>query len=228
VSFWQLLRDVNSGKSVLRSLEDRALARQVRLRGVSVDLGGGASGYLNRFERDGPITRVVVDLRHGAMPHVVADFERGLPFATGSLDTVLLHNVLEHVFGPEALIEEVRRTLKPGGRVYFSVPFIMPLHQFAGDATYGDYRRFSGAALARMFSRFDDVSVTALEVGPFTAAAHMALYAVPIRVIRALLVALALPLDETYARLRTRRDPRTRMAFVLGYVGSAAKESIAP
>jgi SAM-dependent methyltransferase len=218
-----LLRDVQAGRSVLRSLEDRALAREVRLRGISVDLGGGASKYLNRFGRAGEIKAVVVDLRREAAPDVVANFERGLPFASDSLDTVLLHNVLEHVYAWAALVEEIRRTLKPGGRLYFSMPFIMPLHEFAGNGAFGDYHRFSGPALERMFSQFTQLSLVPLEVGPFVAASHLALYAVPIRLVRAGFVAAAYALDRLYLRLRRRRDPRTQMAFILGYVGWAVK-----
>jgi SAM-dependent methyltransferase len=223
VALLDTLRDIQAGKSVLRSLEDRALAREVRLHGICVDLGGGASKYLNRFGRSGAIKTIVVDFRREAAPDVVADLERGLPFASGSLDTVLVHNVLEHVFGSAALIDETLRALKPGGRVYFSMPFIMPLHQFGGDGAFGDYHRFSGPALARMFSRFSQLSLVPLEVGPFVAASHLALYGVPIRPARAALVAGAYALDRLYLRLRRRRDPRTQMAFVLGYVGWAVK-----
>jgi SAM-dependent methyltransferase len=43
-----------------------------------------------------------------------------LPYADGSVDTVVLPQVLEHVPAPQALVGEVARVLKPGGHVVLS------------------------------------------------------------------------------------------------------------
>ena len=45
-----------------------------------------------------------------------------LPFAAGSFDAVVLDNVLEHVPTPHALLDEIRRVLKRGGRAIVGVP----------------------------------------------------------------------------------------------------------
>jgi SAM-dependent methyltransferase len=54
--------------------------------------------------------------------HCVATFADRLPFADGSLDTILLLEVLEHVADDAACIREVCRVLAPGGRFVISVP----------------------------------------------------------------------------------------------------------
>lgn len=45
-----------------------------------------------------------------------------LPFADGSVDCVLFSEVIEHLDHPERAIAEIRRVLKPGGRVVIIFP----------------------------------------------------------------------------------------------------------
>jgi SAM-dependent methyltransferase len=214
-----LLAGVSRGQTVLRSLEDAALLRRVALHGRCVDLGGGDSGYLDRFRRDGPIFPIVIDILAEARPTVRADFERGLPLQSSCADTVLLHNVLEHVHDYRGLVAEIRRILAPRGRLYFSTPFFVPLHERAG--AYRDYHRFSAPALERIFADFADLQIAPIQVGPFLSGCHAAFSAIPTRPVRIAAVAAASALDAFYARVRRRRDPSTRIEFVLAYVGIA-------
>ncbi|MEM1448206.1 MAG: methyltransferase domain-containing protein [Planctomycetota bacterium] len=66
-----------------------------------------------------------------------------LPIRTGSVDTVLSTEVLEHVPEPRALVREMGRALKPGGTLLLTVPFIQPLHELPSD-----YYRFTPSSLA--------------------------------------------------------------------------------
>lgn len=218
-----LCRAIWQGKSILRCLEDAALSRQVRLRGVSLDLGGSGSRYLERFQCDGPVLPIVVDIRSEPPPSVIANFERGLPFVSASVDVVLLHNVLEHIREVSDFVREIHRVLRPGGRLYWSIPFLMPVHEFDGHIRYGDHRRLTATALTDLLSDFRAIEILPLEVGPFVAASHLALYAVPLRVARVPVVAAGCLLDAAYARTRRRRDQATEMRYVLGYAGYAEK-----
>ena len=50
------------------------------------------------------------------------DGDEPLPFDEESFDGVVLKDVLEHVENPVTLVREVRRVLRPGGRVFASSP----------------------------------------------------------------------------------------------------------
>lgn len=55
---------------------------------------------------------------------------RPYPLASGSLDGIGCFAVLEHVAEPWKLIEEIRRLLKPGGKVFIDWPFLVPVHGY--------------------------------------------------------------------------------------------------
>ena len=78
-----------------------------------------------------------------------------LPFAAGSFDLVLSHAVIEHVADAPLYLQECRRVLRPGGRVYLSTaPYLsfagahlprlrvpVPLHLLAGrTVAFGTFR----------------------------------------------------------------------------------------
>lgn len=71
-----------------------------------------------------------------------------LPFAGGSFDTVLNIQVLEHVFEPIAMVNELARVLKPGGIAIVLVPQTSNLHMLPHHY-YNFTRYWCEAAVAR-------------------------------------------------------------------------------
>ncbi len=65
-----------------------------------------------------------------------------LPFPDGSFDAAVCETLLEHVTEPERVISEMRRVLKPGGKIYVMMPFIFGFH-----AAPNDYTRFTHRGL---------------------------------------------------------------------------------
>jgi SAM-dependent methyltransferase len=53
---------------------------------------------------------------------VLADVDKPLPFDDAAFDGVVLKDLLEHVSEPVAVVKEVRRVLRPYGRVFASTP----------------------------------------------------------------------------------------------------------
>lgn len=101
--------------------------------GRTVDVGCGP-GVFTRYlcERASKVYAADIDevslsrvrARHRDKKNLgcVVTFADCLPFADGSLDTVLLLEVLEHLADDAAGIREVCRVLAPGGRLVLSVP----------------------------------------------------------------------------------------------------------
>lgn len=73
---------------------------------------------------------------------LVADLASPLPFRSGSFDTVLATDVLEHVPNPSDVWLEIVRVLRPNGIVLMTVPFLYWIH----DAPH-DYYRYTEFAL---------------------------------------------------------------------------------
>ena len=95
-----------------------------RLRGRTLDIGCGIGDML-QFRRDTVGTDINdATVRYcrslGLDAHVMSPEK--LPFEAQSFDSALLDNVMEHIERPQPLLEEVRRVLKPGGRLLVGVP----------------------------------------------------------------------------------------------------------
>jgi SAM-dependent methyltransferase len=128
----------------------RRLIRGIRDGEVAVNLGSGRSDW-------GPkVTNL--EMAPGPTVDVVADVTR-LPFAADSLDYAFSIVVLEHVPEADRAVEEMQRTLKPGGRFYALLPFIQGYH----DAPH-DYRRFTKTGAGKLFTDHG-LEVEAVRVG---------------------------------------------------------------
>ncbi len=97
--------------------------------GVVLNIGSG-----NSPKRDGVLN---VDMMDYENVDVVCDIH-DLPFKDNSVDAIMSVAVLEHVRKPDAVLKEVLRVLKPGGRVFSVIPFMQPFH-----ASPHDYQRYT-------------------------------------------------------------------------------------
>jgi SAM-dependent methyltransferase len=88
-----------------------------------------------------------------------------LPVADASFDVVLCLQVLEHVPNPAAAVRELRRVVRPGGRVLLSTHGVYPFHPNPDDLW-----RWTHDGLARLFSDNGDWSSLTVRPGAGTAA----------------------------------------------------------
>lgn len=80
-------------------------------------------------------------------PTIYGDAQK-LSFGDNTFDVISFMEVLEHLPNPEIAVQECCRVLKPNGKLFFSMPFLYPIH----DAPF-DYQRFTIHGLQKLFSR---------------------------------------------------------------------------
>lgn len=73
-----------------------------------------------------------------------------LPLRTASVDGLLCETVMEHVPEGALAFAELGRVLKPGGRMFLTLPFLWPYH-----ASPHDYRRWTESGVKRELAGFE-------------------------------------------------------------------------
>ncbi|KRB14947.1 hypothetical protein ASD99_12025 [Mesorhizobium sp. Root695] len=91
-------------------------------RGMILDMGSGDQAYIDP-------SIICSEIVAYPATDVLAVGQR-LPFQDASFDGVHSNAVLEHVTDPFACAAEIMRVLKPGGRIFCSVPFLQPEHGY--------------------------------------------------------------------------------------------------
>ena len=152
----------------------RYLQRYVPESGAILDLGAGYCSFINHIRAK---ERHALDAspelpRHagaGVTAHV-GRCEDLSAFATGSLDAVFASNLLEHLewSSIERTLDEVRRALKPGGRLIL----LQPNFRYCAGTYFDDYTHrtiFTHVGLADLLaSRGFDVETVVPRFLPFS------------------------------------------------------------
>jgi len=111
------------------------------LRGEVLDVGCGHQCYRRYL---GATRYVGLDLdtpEARALGVAEVYYDGGVfPLPDASFDAVLCSQVFEHVFTPGAFLAEIRRVLRPGGRLVLTVPFVWDEHEQPRD--FGRYTSF--------------------------------------------------------------------------------------
>jgi SAM-dependent methyltransferase len=88
-----------------------------------------------------------VDLEGGDGVDVVADLSETIAgLEEGKYALVIACSVLEHVKHPRAMADNIVKLLRPGGKVFISVPWVWRYHAYPDD-----YRRLSWSGVAALF-----------------------------------------------------------------------------
>jgi len=133
--------------------------RDICLCPVVLDVGGG-----ERFQKWlAPYKDLFVNCEYKTMDYdsrtgadVVGDIH-AIPLADASIDGIICHSVLEHIENPIKAMEEMKRILKPGGKLFVYFPSIYPYHARRG--SYPDYWRFFDDTVHLLFRGLRDVEI---------------------------------------------------------------------
>lgn len=115
-----------------------------------LDAGAGEGRYRSAFPH---LLYVGIDLAIGDVAwdysglDVIGDLVC-LPFEDKAFDLALCLEVLEHLPEPLVTLREIQRVLRPGGRLYFSVPMTWHQHQKPHD-----YYRYTSFGLRYLFEQ---------------------------------------------------------------------------
>jgi SAM-dependent methyltransferase len=145
-------------KSILKSLKSNI----TNFSGTLLDVGGGYMPYKSLLlQSPSQIKKyIALDLDDNiyAKPDLTWDGQK-IPLPDSSIDCAIATEVFEHCSEPETVIKEILRVLKPGGLLFFTVPFLWPLHT----VPYDEYR-YTPFSLERHLKSagFDTIQIQAL------------------------------------------------------------------
>jgi SAM-dependent methyltransferase len=109
-----------------------------------LDIGSGGSLYGDLFPN-----RLTFDIDPQKKPEVLGDVNK-MPFQDNEFKAILCTEVLEHLHDPKKAIEEMKRILKPGGKLILTTRFMFPIH----DAPT-DYFRYTEFGLKELFKDWE-------------------------------------------------------------------------
>jgi SAM-dependent methyltransferase len=133
-----------------RSLYDNVKSVAPQIKGDILDVGCGQKPYRHLFDYKKYIGIEVEQEGHDHTNEEVDVFYDGvtIPFEKASFDSAITSQVLEHVFTPDAFLQEIHRILKPNGTLLLTVPFVWDEHE----QPY-DYARYSSFGLKYLLEK---------------------------------------------------------------------------
>jgi SAM-dependent methyltransferase len=139
-------------KSVSRISLDFELKRHFKRlkRGIVLDVGSKHAPYRCYIPA---VKYMRLDIDKKSQPDICCDLHK-IDWQSNYFDTVIATEVLEHLYDPQKVVDEIYRILKPNGICIASTRFIHPYHPDPKD-----YYRFTWDSLNYLFRRFSKVEV---------------------------------------------------------------------
>jgi SAM-dependent methyltransferase len=131
------LRPKTMGLYVVRTVLFKNIKEHAHLlKGHLLDLGSGTAPYKDYILGLGKVKKyTTLDFEggyEGVHPDMYWDGTK-IPLPDLSVDSILCTEVFEHCPNIEQILLEIKRILRPGGVLIFTVPFLWPLHLLPHD-----------------------------------------------------------------------------------------------
>jgi len=101
-------------------------------KGKLLDLGCGKVPLYHAY-KDYVSDNICVDWKMNNYLDFEHNLSKPLPFPDNEFDTIILSDVLEHIYRPELLWKEMYRILSPHGKIIMNVPFFYWIHAYPYD-----------------------------------------------------------------------------------------------
>ncbi|HMP14581.1 MAG TPA: class I SAM-dependent methyltransferase [Saprospiraceae bacterium] len=149
---WSALNKKLSRKNLYEFLDEEFSQIEKDSQVLSIGAGGGVNKLLNHFAQKQNFSVTSFDIDENRNPDIVGDI-CSYNFEV-FYDVIVICEVLEHVHSPHLAVDNLFRTLKNGGKVILSTPFILPIHE----SPY-DYYRYTKYGLSYLFRSFDEIKI---------------------------------------------------------------------
>ena len=120
---------------------------------LTVGASGRVTELLYKHASEQGFDVLVLDIVEDHEPDIVGDICK-FDFEDLKFDVIVMSEVLEHVRAPHEALANIYASLKKGGKLVLTTPFMLPIH----DRPY-DYYRFTRYGLEFLLNNFDDVQV---------------------------------------------------------------------
>ena len=97
--------------------------------GIVLDIGAGA-GVFHPFLNLPQL--ISIDFTDYPVTNIITDLKQNIPIKSATIDSIIMTNLLEHLYDHSVIIE-ARRLLKKGSHLYITVPFLLDVHQVPYD-----------------------------------------------------------------------------------------------
>lgn len=141
---------VNPFYHARRGLYRAISAMAPRLEGRLLDVGCGRKPYQSLFPASEYVGLEIDTPENRARKQADYFYDNGepFPFPDQCFDGLICNQVLEHVFTPDLFLTDIRRVLKPGGKLLLTIPFVWDEHEQPWD-----YARYSSFGLKSLLEK---------------------------------------------------------------------------